>query len=51
MKEFRAFAEFYQDDNFLNYAAALEENDLLLAGSFLHIHHQKKDLSWICGHR
>ena len=50
IKGVRALAEFYQADNFLNYATALEKNDLLLAGSFLHVHNQEKDMTWICGH-
>ena len=52
VKGVRALAEFYQADNFLNYATALERNDLLLAGSCLHVHDQDKDTDavYICGH-
>ena len=50
IKGVRELAEFYQADNFLNYATALEKNDLLLAGSFLHIHNQERGMTWICGH-
>jgi hypothetical protein len=50
IKGVRELAEFYQADNFLNYATALERDNLLLAESFLHVHNQERDMTWICGH-
>ena len=50
IKGVRALADFYQADNLLNYASALEKNEMLLAGSVLHIHERTPYIVWICGH-
>ena len=50
IKGIRALANFYQADNFLKYAAALEENDLLLAETCFHVHERSIEMLWICGH-